>query len=285
MHICHVHRIVERGSKSGRHRPAARAAFGRRRRHPHLFAVRAERPFLRTPSRRSDPACAGSNCRCSARSAGAICAPPWRCGPSRTPWPFRHRPRPQLQGRRADAPRLHPAQGPGGDLHAARFRHHGAARQPRLWARRMAGELVSATPSPSARSRSSITPASCACRNRGCGSCPWASILDARTDRSAARARTRPCRRAGFIVGFIGRIVAQKKPRATGEGLLGIVAKRLPVRKFVVVGDGDMREDFAAAMAANGLLDRVVIPRIRAPARSSAPSTCWSAPAITNPSG
>jgi len=86
---------------------------------------------------------------------------------------------------------------------------------------------------------------------------PMGVDLAARTDSAAARAEL-GLPPDGFVVGFIGRIVAQKNPDRLAKAF-GIVAKRLPVAHFVVVGDGDLRDDFTAAMAANGLLDRVVI--------------------------
>lgn len=76
-------------------------------------------------------------------------------------------------------------------------------------------------------------------------------------ERSTARA-TMQAREHDYVVGFVGRLVAQKNPARLATAF-GYIAARRPDAKLAVVGDGHLRESFQRDIAEQGLSDRVLV--------------------------
>lgn len=63
---------------------------------------------------------------------------------------------------------------------------------------------------------------------------------------------------AAFVAGFVGRLAPQKNPLRLAR-VFGLIAKRRPDTRFVIVGDGDLREALAAELKAQGVMDATTI--------------------------
>jgi glycosyltransferase involved in cell wall biosynthesis len=73
-------------------------------------------------------------------------------------------------------------------------------------------------------------------------------------DRDAARAAL-GLSAHDFALGFVGRLVPQKNPRRLAK-VFGRVARERTDARFVVIGDGPLREQFAAALRAEGVAEK-----------------------------
>lgn len=88
---------------------------------------------------------------------------------------------------------------------------------------------------------------------------PMGVDLAYQADREPAR-KALNAQNADYLVGFVGRLVAQKNPRRLAD-VFAKVAARKPQTRFVVVGDGPLRADFERELARRGLGDRVLLLR------------------------
>lgn len=77
------------------------------------------------------------------------------------------------------------------------------------------------------------------------------------SDRTTARGALRLSQDA-YIVGFVGRLAAQKNPARLAQ-VFGLLAIARPDLRFVVVGDGEMADIFAAELRAQQVDDRTTI--------------------------
>jgi glycosyltransferase involved in cell wall biosynthesis len=84
---------------------------------------------------------------------------------------------------------------------------------------------------------------------------PMGVDLDTRTDRATAR-RLLEVEEGRFVVGFVGRLVAQKNPERLAD-VFALVAVEAPSARFVVVGQGLLREELQNHLDRRGLRDRV----------------------------
>ena len=66
-------------------------------------------------------------------------------------------------------------------------------------------------------------------------------------------------REQDFLVACCGRITQQKDPILFAE-VAGAVAKKCPEAKFLWVGDGELRDEFTAALAQNGVMEKTWLP-------------------------
>lgn len=66
-------------------------------------------------------------------------------------------------------------------------------------------------------------------------------------------------REQDFLVACCGRISLQKDPILFAE-VAGAVAKKCPEAKFLWVGDGELKDEFVAALAQNGVLEKTWLP-------------------------
>jgi glycosyltransferase involved in cell wall biosynthesis len=76
-------------------------------------------------------------------------------------------------------------------------------------------------------------------------------------DRQTAR-QTLRARDAAYVVGFVGRLAAQKNPRRLAEAF-AYVATQAPDAKLAVVGEGPLREDLERELERLGLAERSVV--------------------------
>lgn len=61
-----------------------------------------------------------------------------------------------------------------------------------------------------------------------------------------------------FVVGFVGRLAAQKNPIRLAQ-VFGLLAFARPDFRFVVVGDGELADAFAAELRTQGVVDKTTI--------------------------
>ena len=80
-------------------------------------------------------------------------------------------------------------------------------------------------------------------------------------DRRAAARRERGLGPDEFVLAGVGRLTRQKDFASLIEALAG-VADMLPPWRCVIAGEGELRSDLEAAVAAAGLADRVALPGI-----------------------
>lgn len=86
---------------------------------------------------------------------------------------------------------------------------------------------------------------------------PMGVDLTYRADRGEAR-KIMSARASDYLVGFVGRLVEQKNPMRFAEVLSGVALLR-PDMRFVVVGDGPLREDFERELERRRLSGRVLL--------------------------
>jgi glycosyltransferase involved in cell wall biosynthesis len=84
---------------------------------------------------------------------------------------------------------------------------------------------------------------------------PMGVDLGAPADRAAAR-RLLEAEESEFVVGFVGRLVAQKNPERLAD-VFAQVAAEAPNARFRVVGQGLLREELQGHLDRRGLRDRV----------------------------
>jgi glycosyltransferase involved in cell wall biosynthesis len=84
---------------------------------------------------------------------------------------------------------------------------------------------------------------------------PMGIDLDIRADRGAARRRLE-AEEGDFLVGFVGRLVAQKNPERLAEAFARVAAEA-PSARLMVVGEGHLREELKAHLDRRGVEKRV----------------------------